>query len=281
MSMRSRHGFRTENTFRNNVSRATPRSHHARPTRPPKATHTDLVLQHVLTTISREKANLDLHTRLLLDQIWLSQHNRSRHASPHARFIRPSIKCLLPTGLKTNNLEESTTPRSAIDDVQLVIYLPYLHWDSFKHMQERAALIKRRHEDHRARPVDREIANGKSMENKLIWQYLKSDLPLHCRRTLDQFGYPSLRNTSVRDADQVLYKRTKVDKDSPAPREIAAKHLKHIGRGIGRQSSIAGAHEDVIAKVLMVDQLWLWVLDGGKLWSPLPQICVGSRYVDR
>ena len=102
------------------------------------------------------------------------------------------------------------------------------------------------------------------LESKIIWQYLKSDLPLHCRRTLDQFGYPSLRNTAVRDADQVLYKRTKVDKDTPAPQEYGSKQRKNLGRGIGRQSSIAGAHEDVIAKVLMVDQLWLWVLDGGK-----------------
>ena len=219
-----------------------------------------------MTTISREKENLDLHSQLLLDRVWLSQHNRSRHASPHARFIRPCIKCLLPEGVKYNTLEGFSTPRSAVSDVQLVIYLPYLHWDSFKHMQERAALIKRRHEDTRARPVDREIANGRSMESKLIWQYLTSNLPFHCRRTLDQFGYPSLRNTSVRDADQVLYKRTKMSKDSQAPRDHPMKPFKHIGRGTNRQASVAGgAHEDVVAKVLMVDQLWLWVLDGGTL----------------
>ncbi|KAL8789142.1 MAG: hypothetical protein Q9195_006963 [Heterodermia aff. obscurata] len=166
-------------------------------------------------------------------------------------------------GVKYKTPDGVPTPRSAVNDVQLVIYLPYLHWDSYKHMQERAALIKRRHEHIRARPVDNTIANGKSMENKLIWQNLTSNLPLHCRRTLDQFGYPSLRNTDVRDADQVLYKRTKNSKDSaPPPRESAMKHLKHIGRGVGRQASVTGAHEDVVAKVLMVDQLWLWVLDG-------------------
>ena len=132
-------------------------------------------------------------------------------------------------------------------------------------MQERAALIKRRHEDTRARPVDTNVANGKSMESKLIWQYLTSNLPLHCRRTLDQFGYPSLRNTAVRDADQVLYKRTRINKDSPSlQRETAMQHLKHIGRSVGRQASVTGAQEDVVAKVLMVDQLWLWVLDGGE-----------------
>lgn len=218
-----------------------------------------------MTTISREKSNLDLHSKLLLDRIWLSQHNRSRHASPHARFIRPSVKVLLPEGVKHNTFDGFSTPKSAINDVQLVIYLPYLHWDSYKHMQERAALIKRRHEETRARPVDTNVANGKSIESKLIWQYLTSNLPLHCRRTLDQFGYPSLRNTAVRDADQVLYKRTRINKDSPPLlRETAMQHLKHIGRGVGRQASVTGAQEDVIAKVLMVDQLWLWVLDGGE-----------------
>ena len=56
------------------------------------------LLQHILTTISQEKANLNLHQKLLLDQIWISQHNRATHASPHARFVRSSCKSLLPRG---------------------------------------------------------------------------------------------------------------------------------------------------------------------------------------
>lgn len=222
----------------------------------------NLIVPHVLTTISAEKANLDLHTTLLLDQMWLSQHNRSRHASPHARFVRPSVKSLLPKGVDLNQIEGSATLRSAIDDVQLVIYMPYLHWDNFKRLQDRAAVIKKRREQTRARPIDRQIAEGNSMESKLIWQYLMSDLPLHCRRTLDQFGYPSLRNTSVRDGDQILYKRTKADKDTHPPRDTAAKHPKHVGGSAGGSSISGGLADDKAAKVLMVDQLWLWVLDG-------------------
>ena len=218
---------------------------------------------HVLTTISREKENLDLHKNLLLDQMWLSQHNRSRHASPHARFVRPSIKTLLSKQVNALQLEGSvTTPRSAVDDVQLVLYMPYLHWDSFQCLQNRARVIKKRRDQTRARPVDPEIAGGSSMENKLIWQYLMSDLPLHCRRTLDQFGYPSLRNTSVRDGDQVLYKRTKADKDAQPSHEYLAKQNKHMGRASARQPISGGHASDGPAKVLMVDQLWLWVLDG-------------------
>lgn len=213
---------------------------------------------HVLTTISREKQKFDLHSSLLLDQMWLSQHNRSRHASPHARFVRPLIKSLPPKQANTSNvqIQSPATLRSAVDDVQFVLYMPYLHWDSFQRLQERAAIIKKRREEPRARPIDRKVAEGKSMESKLIWQYLMSDLPLHCRRTLDQFGYPSLRNTTVRDGDQVLYKRTKADKDTHQSRE-PPKQSKHILRGSNRQRSYADTLGDGAAKVLMVDQLWL------------------------
>lgn len=56
------------------------------------------MLQPVLMTVSHEKDNLNLHKKFLVDQIWMSQHNRSRHASPHARFVRPSCRSLLPKG---------------------------------------------------------------------------------------------------------------------------------------------------------------------------------------
>ena len=78
---------------------------------------------HVLTTISREKLNSDLHTRILSGQMWLSQHNRSRHASPHARFVRPSAKCLMPEGISHTHLDGAASPRSATDGVQLVLYM--------------------------------------------------------------------------------------------------------------------------------------------------------------
>jgi len=88
---------------------------------------------------------------------------------------------------------------------------PYLHWDTFRGLQQRNALVKKRMEDPLNQPINDGVENGKSMENKLIWQYLmdSSGLPLHIRRSLDQFGNPTLEDTSVRDHDQVLYKCTK------------------------------------------------------------------------
>lgn len=222
---------------------------------------------HILTTISQEKEDLSLHSKILMDKLWFSQHNRSRHGSPHAHFVRPSIKCLLPKNSERNHNDGITTPQSATDDIQLVLYLPYLHWDSFKNLQKRAKVIKRRREQAHARPIAKDVALGNSMEHKLIWQYLTSNRPFHCRRTLDQYGYPSLRNTSVRDGDQILYKRTKSDVDAPAHKEDKARHRHQLsGRKLGAasaSSSSSGGATPVndAAKVLMVDQMWLWVID--------------------
>lgn len=171
---------------------------------------------HVLTTISQERGNLSLHSKLLMDKMWFSEHNNARHAAPHARFVRPGVKCLLPEDVEYSYVDKITTPLSATNDVQFVVYLPYLHWDSFINLQRRAKIIKRRRKQPHARPVDKEVATGHSMEHKLIWQHLTSAWPVHSRRTLDQYGYPTLRDTTVRDGDQILYKRTKLKTDSDA-----------------------------------------------------------------
>lgn len=56
-----------------------------------------------------------------------------------------------------------------------------------------------------------------------------SEPSLHVRRTLDQSYFLNLNDTSQRDQDQVVYRATQ-------------------GRGN-------------LTRVVMVDQLWLWVLD--------------------
>ena len=212
---------------------------------------------HVLTTISQDKNDPTLHKQLLMDKMWFSHHNRSRHASSHARFVRPMAKCLLPKGADKH--DGITTPLRATSEMQFAVYLPYLHWDTFKNMQRQAAIIKKRSEQAHARPVIDEIARSKSMVHKLIWQHLTSDRPVHCRRTLDQYGYPSLRNTAVRDADQILYKRTKRKTGVESSQGPPIKE-KLSSRSAGRRNR-SSSNDDNAAKVLMVDQLWLWIMD--------------------
>ena len=213
---------------------------------------------HVLTTISQERNDPTLHRQLLMDKMWFSQHNRSRHASSHARFVRPMARCLLPKGADKH--DGITTPLSANSEIQFAVYLPYLHWDTFKNMQRQAAIIKKRSEQAHARPVIPEIASSKSMAHKLIWQHLTSDRPVHCRRTLDQYGYPTLRNTAVRDADQILYKRTKRKSEAESSQEPPVKE-KLSSRSSAGQKRRSDGDDDNDAKVLMVDQLWLWIMD--------------------
>ena len=213
---------------------------------------------HVLTTISQDKMDPTLHKQLLVDKMWFSHHNRSRHASSHARFVRPMARCLLPKGADKH--DGITTPLSANSEIQFAVYLPYLHWDTFRNMQRQAAIIKKRSEQAQAQPVDPEIASSKSMVHKLIWQHLTSDRPIHCRRTLDQYGYPSLRNTAVRDADQILYKRTKRKSEAESSQEPPIKE-KLSSRSSAGQNHRSSGDDDNAAKVLMVDQLWLWIMD--------------------
>lgn len=101
-------------------------------------------------------------------------------------------------------------------------------------------------------------------EEKLIRTYLHSRPPLHPRRTLDQSYYGGLKNTGTRDRDQVVYRATTPqghdcddywDKDAP---------------GGGKCTQ---CHEDIrkVSRLIMVDQLWLWILDESAL------LCASAR----
>jgi hypothetical protein len=71
-----------------------------------------------------------------------------------------------------------------------------------------------------------------SPDSYLIWAYTKKSKGLHVRKTLDQSHYSMLPTTEARDVDQILLKRRE-----------------------GRNPM----------KVVMVDQLWMWIFDGTSL----------------
>ena len=126
-------------------------------------THPGWVHQ-ILITVSEEKKDLKLHEHVLMDKIWLSQHNQARHASPHARFVRPSAKFLFPHG--SGQAEGMGMIPSSCSDVQVVAYLPYLHWDSYKNMTRRAEITERRLKQELVAPIPPEVSEGKSTEWK-------------------------------------------------------------------------------------------------------------------
>jgi len=69
-------------------------------------------------------------------------------------------------------------------------------------------------------------------DERLISEHLHSTSPLHIRRTLDQFYYWTVIDTTSQDKNQVVCHGT-------------------------RSSSDPGA----TGRVVMVDQLWMWILD--------------------
>lgn len=169
--------------------------------------------------------------------------------------------------------------------------MPYLHFDTYTNMIRRRYLVKRRLDHGRAGPVPKEISDLESLELKVIWEYIGADPPLNCRRTLDQFGYPSLQETYARDDDQMLYKLTKKQSSEstkkPAPKRaetFASKLSSMVSKDDETSSesdfSSGGEHEDKVKEgnVLMVDQLWLWAIDTSEhIPRILPRLCRSLR----
>jgi hypothetical protein len=84
--------------------------------------------------------------------------------------------------------------------------------------------------DHFKKSESRKAAEGRESPESPRAQ----EPPLHIRRTLDQSYFLTLDDTSERDRDQVVYRETKSEQGDPAR---------------------------PVSRVVMVDQLWLWILD--------------------
>jgi hypothetical protein len=84
----------------------------------------------------------------------------------------------------------------------------------------------------------------------------EQDASLHPRRTLDQFYYPALIDTHIRDADQTISKWS--------------------GKDVAADGKARATSDSLL---IMVDQLWCWVVDGG-LASLLNVPCDRSMIVN-
>ncbi|KAE8337501.1 hypothetical protein BDV24DRAFT_177478 [Aspergillus arachidicola] len=175
------------------------------------------------------------------DKNWYSQIIRARHLEPHARFVRPTcIHSRLSDSLPISPPGEPRDPQLAL----------YLHWDTYWNLLQRRKVIEKRLQQGRSKPVPEYISES-HVETRLIWKFLGAEPPIHIRRTLDQYGYPNLRSTVARDDDQMLWKRTRKVVD-----------LSHeLGSSIPLQDNPDSSKTFVDGKVLMVDQLWLWIVD--------------------
>ena len=220
--------------------------------------------------------DLQLHSTLL-DHNFDTKQSVAGHKRPHSRYMKSGSK-YFPHYSSSLRDEKPEADRLSQRD-QLCLFIPFLNWDTYGSMKRRIELIAARLAE--TQPEVRNFGHPKSssIEEKLIRHYLvePSNLPLHQRRTLDQYGYPNLRSTHARDHDQILYKRT--SETIKARRGPAAdpEPRKALGRGphikVKAAKSSASAADDKRAedeaKVIMVDQLWLWITDAGRMLMSL------------
>src|SRR6266480_6620947 len=144
---------------------------------------------------------------------------------------------------------------------------PYLHWDTYGSVRARNNLVRARMSMKNSAPIldiPESVMQQISLEHMMIWQYVINDanLPLHIRRTLDQFGFSTLEDTTTRDADQVIFKCTRARRQKYAQRQADEQQTsqKHFSwsrtrREKSKRQDSADSDDDEV-KALMVDELW-------------------------
>ncbi|KAK0628987.1 hypothetical protein B0T17DRAFT_524303 [Bombardia bombarda] len=227
-------------------------------------------------------------SKLFNKENWVSKHVQGLHSLSQPSFLKPSCSYITADPVASpwmsphadggGRMASGTSGNVSTNPNCLYLYLPYLHFDTYRNLIKRRSLIEKRIEHGRASPVPQEIADLESLELRVIWQHLGYDPPLNCRRTLDQFGYPSLRDTNARDDDQMLYKLTKQD---PAPldehdfsKPQKAKDAPGEKKTGGEQLDFESEAADSDLRdgnLLMVDQLWLWAIDTTTLTTFFPK----------
>lgn len=108
-------------------------------------------------------------------------------------------------------------------------------------------------------------------EKKQLEKYIGRDPPLHPRRTLDQAYHWTLNSTKKRDRDQVVYRATTTPPDEYHVYDPeAGKWPDHEDFEIeGECVECRSRIRKVSRVIIMVDQLWMWVLDAADVFFEL------------
>ncbi|KAI1324518.1 hypothetical protein F5Y16DRAFT_402372 [Xylariaceae sp. FL0255] len=104
----------------------------------------------------------------------------------------------------------------------------------------------------------------------LLRTYLPCDPPIHPRRTLDQAFYWTLKSTKKRDKDQVVYRGTTTN-SIDVHRYDEEKEEWPDHEGLKRDCEACLANIRKLSRVVMVDQLWMWVLDESTIITCFPK----------
>lgn len=167
--------------------------------------------------------------------------------------------------------------------------MPFLHWETDRRRSKAAGAIRKAkndkslsmsevvekklyrepsHTEVSRRTILRQIfllaaAIAEAMEydtdERLVLKHLETAAPLHPRRTLDQFYYWTIKDTRIRDRDQVVYRATAPIRDD-RHRNCTDKNCDQCNSNLKK-----------IARLVMVDQLWLFILDRNTIITSFPR----------
>jgi Mg2+ and Co2+ transporter CorA len=156
----------------------------------------------------------------------------------HQRKSSQPLDSRHPLSPSSPGRKEPTQPKNNV-----FTFMPYLHFESSRRRQEMQEAIKRA--EALRSPLCRTLGKASTFDEMLIRAHLAtSAVSLHVRRTLDQSFYHNI-DTESRDQDQVVYRYQLKGKDHDDP--------------------------DVDPKIVMVDQLWMWILGKGLIVTAFPQ----------
>jgi Mg2+ and Co2+ transporter CorA len=125
----------------------------------------------------------------------------------------------------------------------IFMFMPYLHFETNQRRKEMQEAIKRAQKIDL--PVNPGLTRAATYDEMLIRAHLAtSTVSLHVRRTLDQSFYHNI-DTESRDEDQVVYRYQMRGKDED--------------------------DHTFDPKVVMVDQLWMWILGKDLIVTSFPQ----------
>ncbi|KAF2101365.1 hypothetical protein NA57DRAFT_72808 [Rhizodiscina lignyota] len=168
-----------------------------------------------------------------------TEYRAAKRTMPvHARNLRPSCR-------KIRVLEHQDAAKQWHN---ISFFMPYLHWEHSLARYHAAKIVQdaeRVCESLRTRGSRAYVCLGDiyglpcNMQEKLLRYYIPGKPWLHVRRTLDQSYYVFLKETEARDRDQVVERYSR-KMSWPEPR------------------------------VLMVDQLWLWILNENVVLTCFP-----------
>ncbi|KAI1180193.1 hypothetical protein F4777DRAFT_364647 [Nemania sp. FL0916] len=127
------------------------------------------------------------------------------------------------------------------------IFMPVLGFETHENRQKLSKAMKS------ASKKGRSHSDFKNDEESLLIHayFHQKEFPLHCRRTLDQFTYHMLDDTERRDNSQVMFRWAK--------REAARKDRENTQQN--KPSPSNQCDEEGSCPLLMIDQLWVWVLE--------------------